>query len=238
MKKVTVVIIFFSLFIVFKSASGQIGGVTKETEIQILAGPSISFLRGNLEVDNNFENERKPKYGYSIGIGFNRRLIKDFSLSYGLIFEKKGGVSHSVTTYFDQVYQSLKQGTIEYVYNYEYFTIPVQIFHRIGKTNKFSFGIGPYLSYLKRQIRVRRSLFLPGNISYDDETDANTMFDFGIRASISFRVPINSTNFLLIQMSNTLGLLNIRPNLYAGQFMKTNNTSLLIGLIAKRKKHE
>ena len=234
MKKITTVILFFSVFIVFQSALGQIVGAIKETEIQILAGPSISFLRGNLEVDNNFQNERKPKYGYSIGIGFNRRLIKDFSISYGLIFEKKGGVSHSVTTYFDQVDQSLKQGTIEYEYNYEYFTIPVQIFHRIGKTNKFSFGIGPYLSYLKRQIRVRRSLFPPGNISYDDETDVNTMFDFGIMASISFKVPINSKNFLSIQIANTLGLLNIRPNLYQGQVMKTNNISLLVGLITKR----
>lgn len=209
----------------------------EKTAIQIFAGPSISFLRGNTEVDNNNQNERSPKYGYSIGISLNRKLTGNFNISYGLIFEKKGGVSHSVATYFDQIDQTFKQGTVEYEYIYEYFTAPLQIFHRVGKSDKFSVGVGPYFSFLKNQIRVRRSLFPPpGNISYDDETDSNTKLDFGIITSILFKVPINSNNLISVQITNTWGLLNIRPNLYQGQVMKTNNTSLLIGFITKRKK--
>ncbi len=207
----------------------------RKTEFQIFAGPSVSFLRGNLEVDNTEQNERDPKYGYSLGFAFSTELKGRVNITYGLMFEKKGSISNATVTYFDQTF---KLGLVEYDYEYDYFTFPLQLYYTLSKSNKFSLGIGPYFGFLKKQIRVRKTLFPPGSISYDDETELNTKFDFGIVTTVLFRIPLSARNSLSLHLTNTLGLINIRPNLYTGQVMKTNCTSLLIGLTNGRKKRE
>jgi len=210
----------------------------KKTDIHFFSGLSISYLRGNVAVDNNIMNQRKSKYGYAVGLTFNRELHRKFSLTTGLIFEKKGSISNTTATYFDETDQSLKQGIIEY--EYDYFTLPVQIFYSIGSRKMLSVGVGPFVSYLKKQTLARNFLFVystPGR-ELTDETDMNTKLDFGIVTNILFKIPLNSRSLLSLQLSNTLGLLNIRPNLYQEQVMKTNNTSLLIGFITKRKNYD
>lgn len=201
--------------------------------VEIFGGPSLSFLRGNLEVDNNNQNERKIKIGYSLGVGLSNKLGKSFEIMLGLVFEKKGGQSHSTTTYFDEQDQTFKQGTIEFNYDYKYLTIPIQVYYLFGKQDQFSCGIDPYISHLNKQTLKRTPLF-NGSVGLTDETHRNTKFDFGITASLTFKIPINSKISIRCQILNTLGLLNIRPDLYEGQTMKTNNTSFLIGFITKR----
>lgn len=202
-------------------------------ELEAFGGPTLSFLRGNLEVDNNTQNKRKIKIGYSLGVGLTNKLGKSFEIMLGLVFEKKGGKSHSTTTYFDELDQTFKQGTIEFNYDYKYFTIPIQVYYLFGKQDQFSCGLGPYISHLNKQTLKRTPLF-KGSVGLTDETDRNTKFDFGITASLTFKIPINSRLSIRCQVLNTLGLLNIRPDLYDGQTMKNNNTSFLIGFITKR----
>ena len=209
----------------------------RRSEFQIFAGPSISFLRGNLEVDNTNQNERDPKFGYSIGFKLVTEIRKKLSISYGLMFEKKGSISNATVTYFDETDQTFKQGLVEYDFEYDYFTIPTQLYYSIGSTQRISAGIGPFISYLKKQTKARNPSFSAAR-ELTDETELNTKFDFGIIATVSFSIPIGQKNSLSVQLTNTLGLINIRPNLYTGQVMKTNNTSLLIGLNTKRKKNE
>lgn len=118
-------------------------------------------------------------------------------------------------------------------YDYKYFTIPIQLCYLFGKQDQYSCGIGPYLSYLNKQT-LKRTPFFNSPPELTEETDQNTKLDFGITASMAFKIPINSKISISCQVLNTLGILNIRPELYEGQTMKTNNTSFLIGLITKR----
>jgi hypothetical protein len=209
----------------------------RKTEFQIFAGPSVSFLRGNLEVDNTEQNERDPKYGYSLGFAFSTELKGRVSITYGLMFEKKGSISNATVTYFDELDQTFKQGLVEYDYEYDYFTFPIQLFYQIGSTEKLYAGFGPYLSYLKKQTKARNPSFSPAR-ELTDETELNTKFNFGIITTVFFKIPLSTRNSLSLHLTNTLGLINIRPNLYTGQVMKTNCTSLLIGLTNGREKRE
>lgn len=212
-------------------------GMTKNTgsrhffsKTELLAGPAISFLRGNVGVETTTLVTRKLKIGYTFGLGLVHTVDDRYDISAQFLFERKGGVSESITIYFDEATQSLKQGKVNTDYSYDYYTLPIFADCKFGQKRRLNIGFGPFASYLQKQILTEKFLY-SGAIQTRVETDLNTKFDFGIASKIGYVVPLKSNVDIRFQLLNTRGLINTRLNTYPGQIMNSNNTSLLIGII-------
>lgn len=205
------------------------------SEVEFYAGPGIGLLRGNTSVDNSDLNRRKVKISYAYGMGLNHNINDRFTLNNKLFFERKGGVSEITGTYFDETTQTYKTGRSEQDYSFHYYTLGISPTYTFGKKKRFRIGCGPYLSYLKKQT-LKQTTFFRGSGAIIDETEYYRKFDFGVSISVSHRVPLSSATILSLELLNTMGLINTGLNMHEGQVMKTNNTSLLIGLILVRSK--
>lgn len=202
------------------------------SNVEIMAGPAISFLRGAPYVDNNEITTRSLKRGYTFGISIVNPLKGNFDLAVALMFEKKGSISKFNSTYFDPVSQSMKFGTVENDYEYNCISIPLILGYSIGKRKKLNFGVGLFTSYLTKQtMTIFRNPQGPGGT--EDQTDLNTKFDFGAVLKLGYEIPISDKTRFNIQFLNTWGLINTRADPNYG-VIKTNNTSLLFGVIFKR----
>lgn len=202
------------------------------SSVEIMAGPAISFLRGAPYVDNNEITTRSLKRGYTFGISIVNPLTENFDLAVTFMFEKKGSISTFNSTYFDPVSQSMKSGTVENDYEYNCISMPLILGYSIGKRKKINFGVGLFTSYLTKQtLTIFRNPQGPGGV--EDQTDLNTKFDFGAVLKLGYEIPISDKAKLNIQFLNTWGLINTRADPNYGT-IKTNNTSLLFGVIFKR----
>lgn len=202
------------------------------SSVELMAGPAISFLRGAPYVDNNEITSRSLKYGYTFGISIVNPLRENFDLTVIFVFEKKGSISTFNSTYFDPVSQSMKSGTVENDYEYNYLTMPLMLGYNIGKRKKLNLGIGLFTSYLiKQSMTIFRNPQGPGGV--EDQTDLNTKFDFGAALKLGYGIPLSDKVRLNIQLLNIWGLINTRADPNYG-IIKTNNTSLLFGVIFNR----
>jgi hypothetical protein len=203
-----------------------------KANVTIHTGPMVSWLRGNTSVDNTNQNKKKIKLGYTIGLLYDKPLNQKLGFSTGLLFERKGGISLTDATYYDEVDQVTKQGVIEFEYRYDYFTLPIFLTYEIDRGN-LSFGGGGFVGYLNKQVLFRNPLFPSSGISFFDETELNTLFDLGVAANVKYKIHLNEHTYLTLQVLNTYGLLNIRRELMDNQSMKTNSLSFLIGINIK-----
>lgn len=252
MKKITAVILFFGCLSISKAqtTSDSVKQMRSSndrerpdfnayqpkkyfSEIEIMLGPSLSFLRGSPYVENNSVITRSLKHGYAYGIAFNHSLKTNFCFYAAFMFEKKGSISSANGSYFDQVSQTMKSITIKDEFIYDYFTMPILIGYSLGHRKRIKVKTGVFVSYLRKQIIEKTYIPLgPGGI--EDQTDLNTKFDFGLDLEFGYSIPISSTISTNVKLINTLGLINTRAADNYG-VIKTNNTSLLIGIIFNRK---
>ncbi len=226
--------LFISLFIVFCwNVRAQVLPPKKIiSKIELLAGPSLSFLRGSPYVDNTDINTRSLKNGYTLGLMFTNCLKRNFSLTGAVLYEKKGSISTFTSTYFDEVSQSMKEGKVENDYTYDYISIPLIMEYSIGKRNSLKFGAGIFTGYLLKQtMKILRTPQGPGGV--EDQTDLNSHFDFGTALKIGYEIPVSEKISIDFQVLNTLGLINTRSDPNYG-VIKSNNTSLLFGVIFKQ----
>ena len=236
-------IIFIPLLIIIViNVSGQIPlsqdvMIAKKfvTQIEVSVGPSLSSLRGNPGVDNDSQNSRKPKVGYSFGVGLIHSLSKKIDVTGQLLYERKGGKSETITTYFDEETQTFINGRADSDYSYDYYTLPLVFRYAFDKKNRIKCGLGPYISYLHKQtLTVNNYFHNRSNSSFSDQTELNSKFDFGFSGEILYSIPLSSHIALNLQLNHKTGLKNVRPMISNPYSMKTNNTSFLIGIIINR----
>lgn len=202
------------------------------SKIELVGGPSLSFLRGNTSVDNTFENSRKFRNGFSVGVGFSHTLKGRLELNLKFLFEEKGGISETIGTYYDSVSQSLKQGKVESNYRYDYYSLPILIDYKFGSRRQFRIGFGPFVSYLQKQVVTQKFPFF-GSINTMDRTNLATKLDLGLAFKIGYNIPLNANLSLSFQILNTLGLKNTSLTSKPGQVTNSNNTSIMVGIILK-----
>lgn len=200
------------------------------TEIGIYGGPAISFLRGNPAVETNEVNKRYLKLGHTVGISathvFSDRVgIKAFAL-----LEKKGSIVKSENTYFDQATQTLKQGRTKEDYIYTSYSFPLMFTYSFGKEAKTQVSLGPYASYIKKQIV--RTTHYPGSTGIEDQSNFNKDLEWGGAISISQRFTLTKTISLSGSILNVWGITDTRSIKNYG-ITKTNNTNFLFGIIFK-----
>lgn len=199
---------------------------------KIAAGPGFSTLRGSPYVDNNSVTSRKAKVGYSFGLTLNHSLSRKFGFESSVFFEKKGSISSYNSTYFDPISQSEKQGKIKNIYAYDCVSLPLMILYSPDKNNRIGLALGIYTSYLIRQtMKIEYVPQGPGGI--EDQTNLNTLFDFGISQQIEYLYPLSPKLSISTKLLNIRGLTNTRSDPDYG-IVKTNNTSFLVGIMFKR----
>ena len=193
-------------------------------------GPSLCFIYGGAEEDEYTVDSKDVSKGYSFGIGATHALTDRFDIRMSLLFERKGGIINHEGTYFDNETQTLKEGTVSDEYKYDCYTVPVIASYRAGI---FRFGVGPYASFLQKQIKVATYSFSASNVT--DETHLNNKFDFGMSFIVSCDISLNSRFSISPTIQNNLGLIHTRNISYENdRTLKLNNTVLLIGIIYKR----
>jgi hypothetical protein len=193
-------------------------------------GPSLCFMYGGAEEDLNTVDSKDPLIGYSIGVGLVHSFEASFDIRASLLYERKGGIINHEGSYFDQQTGTMQEGESSDEYKYDCYTFPLQARFRAGI---FTFGLGPYVSYLKKQVKVTTFSFTSSSVA--DESYLNRNFDFGASISISCDVPLNSKFSISSTIQNNLGLVQTRNISYVNDgTIKLNNTAILIGIIYKR----
>lgn len=198
------------------------------SEFGILAGPSLSFLRGSPSVETNEVYTRYLKTGYTIGVSAAHNFSQKLNLTAILVFESKGGVTRNTVTSFDPSSQTSKQGDSKSEYIFRNVTMPITLKYRLSQKANWQVGLGPFLSYLENQI-LNRDLSPTGFDWREEQSALNKNFELGLSISLSRDFRISGSRLINISLLNNLGLTDTRQVKGYGP-VKTNNTNLLIGV--------
>ncbi len=214
----------FVLCIISILSTGHI--YSQGLEIELLAGPALTSLRGNPVVKNNYD----PAFNFSTGVRINYFLNEKTLLTGGIFYEKKGGRGESYIVLRDQNNQITAEGTVTYKSSFDYITLPIQWGKRLGTKVKYQFGIGLYAGILLKQ--EYRGEGPNGQADPDiDNTDLFKRVDVGLSANTSVFIPVNNSFSIKIGVNDHFGLVNVSdvPVKNDGA-IKHNSLALLIGL--------
>jgi hypothetical protein len=166
------------------------------------------------------------------GVFYQYNFNKIFSLKTAISYERKGSRLESKS---DQ----LPSG--DFIYNFDYLSLPVLFKVSSGQKIKFFANAGPCFSYLLNQ-----SLYLKPKTGktykLSNETNSYKSYDLGILFGLGMSVPIQNRFLISIEIRDNLGLISLRDNYNqldafgyfetdAGQKFKAyaNSASLIIG---------
>lgn len=199
---------------------------SQELEIELIARPALTSLRGNEIIKDNYD----PKINLSTGVAINY-FIKDNSIvNFGILYDKKGGSNTSNVVIMDEQGEIIDEGTLTTESNFHYVTIPIQWGKRFGQRIKWQFGCGLYGSFLIKQELIGTGI---AN-SNEDNTEKFKKFDFGLSASFNSYIPINEKLLVKIGLDDLIGLANVSdvPVANDGTIMH-NSLGLSVGLNIK-----
>ncbi len=218
-------------------------------KIEVFAGPNLSFNHGNMFIENyqddNVINKRLLKPGYALGIGAYHPILNQFDLNIRARYEQRGTKNKLETP-------ALPTGSLVSTdnYSYKYFTVEICPQISFGKKMKFLGSIGFYYSMVREIRGTTKVLDTNGNVNtegsfegryfYDLSDDGIRQgfswmpnltsiedYDFGLIASIGYRVPINTKHSILIQLQDKFGVRNINKNNPYGYKEENHSLSLI-----------
>lgn len=198
------------------------------SELELFVGPAASTLRG-WDLDDHFI-DRKIKIGYTFGLGVSHYFNRKVKITGKLFFERKGVVAEVTGLYFDEETQTLKEGKANDDYNFNYYTFSILPCYVV---RKLELGVGPYVGYLNK-MELKKSFSFNATKTINDYTEDYTQFDFGIAATVGYKLQIKSNIDLNFRLLHTFGLIEIAKHSPDGWATKTTNTSILIGISFKR----
>jgi hypothetical protein len=109
--------------------------------------------------------------------------------------------------------------------------------HNFLKTEILFIEAGPYLGILLKEITTVTRLY-SGQKNSSEGTENYKKNDFGVSIGIGLIMPINNRVSISGKINSNIGLCdvsNLDPKMFTGDVIKTNSTSLLVGLIYKLK---
>ena len=199
---------------------------SQELEIELIARPALTSLRGNDAAKNNFD----PTYYFSTGLGVNY-LFKNYSvINFAVLYDQKGGRGESIILLRDSQGQDIGEGIITNEATFDYITIPIQWGQRFGQKLKYQFGIGLYTSFLLKQELTSKGL--DGQVdAHEDNTEMYKKVDFGLSASFNVYVPFNDSFSFKVGLDDNLGLINVSDVPVSGDgTIKHNSLGISVGL--------
>jgi len=195
MKRQILIISLLLLGNFFTSAFAQ------DTKITISAegGPSLTSFYRNGTIRKDF----KSIAGGYAGILVQYNFTENLSLRSGLTYERTG------TKFFIDTYDIYA----DYIYRFDYVSIPVMIRAEYGKKVRFYMNAGPYFSYLCNQEYVSRD-----RQEFDDQTMQihgstprnKNRVDYGLAGGIGIIIKIAGNAAISAGVTDYLGLCNTK----------------------------
>lgn len=225
-------------------------------KVELFAGPSLSFNYGNKFIENykdeNIENKRFLKFGYTAGIGVYHTVSKKVQLNARFQYEQKGRKTELNTplTSTSRVI-NLKD------YSYNYLTLAIAPQMMFGKNQQWIVSIGGYygrIRGMKRYEKVENTLDNTTSEGRDDGRsfeDVNSdggvytftfidrlrsfeTNDFGITTSIGYAINVKKNQKLIVQLVDTFGLVNINKDNPYNQEENNHSVSILLSYTLER----
>lgn len=225
-------------------------------KVEVFAGPSLNFNYGNKFVENykdeNIENKRFLKFGYTAGIGVYHTLSKKIQLNARFQYEQKGRKTELNTplTSASRVI-NLKD------YSYDYLTVSLAPQLILGRKQQWIVSIGGYygkIGGMKGYEKVENTLdntidegraegrsFEDVNsdggvytFTYIDRLRSFKTHDFGISTSIGYVINVKENQKLIVQLVDNLGLENINKDNPYNQEEYNHSVSLILSYMFNR----
>ncbi len=224
-------------------------------KVEVFAGPNLSFNHGNKFIENykdeNVRNTRLLKPGYSFGIGGYHPLANRLDLNVRLQFEQKGTKNELNTPTFSD-------GRITSADNYSFNYLTIIAAPQITIDRKMNFVISAGIYYSKvKEIKGASKLSdtngtvnsegsFSGRYFYDLSDDGIRQGfawmpnlssieenDFGIVASVGYKIPLKDNHIILVQIQDSFGIQNINKNNPYGLEERNHSVNFIINYIFK-----
>jgi len=187
-------------------------------EIGLNGGPSVAFIYGNKVPDGSFD----PILAGRAGLYFQYHFSNHYSFKTGVFYERKGA---------NFTLDSWNLRT-DYIYHFDYLTLPLLVEAEYGKNIRFYFNLGPYFSYLLNLKYIGEKIKSgAGNwlqISENSPQNKNKI-DFGVCLEFGMKLLVSKKYSITIGVGDHLGLYNTKKQpIYSnsiGQDVNSNTTS-------------
>jgi len=230
-------------------------------KVEIFAGPNLSFNHGNKFIENykdeNIENKRFLKFGYTAGIGVYHTVSKKVQVNARFQYEQKGRKTELNTplTSTSRVI-NLKD------YSYNYLTLAIAPQMMFGRNQQWIVSIGGYYGRIRGMKRYEKIENMLDNTtsegraegrSFEDVNSDGGVYtftfidrlrsfethDFGITTSIGYAINIKKNQKLIVQLADNIGLVNINKDNPYNQEENNHSVSILLSYTLERplKKH-
>ena len=191
----------------------------------IYAQEKLTFsIQGGVNYSSlRFEDDRitdhDSEVGYLFGMSSNFYLGKKLYLDIEVNYERK-----KVSVYVSKIFINSVSfgGDFRNFDIYEFITLPVMLRCEIGEINSFYVKGGPFLGYLLTAKEKINDGDLSQNLS-----EYFTDFDFGFSIGIGKIFSLDSSNKLMLELRNNIGLTNIN-NDPRSQYTKTNSLNFIV----------
>ena len=175
---------------------------SQNLEIELILRPSLTSMRGDNLVEENFD----PAFRLCGGIGSTYKFSNRTFLSLALLYDAKGG-EKELTIFYNSSPDPNSAVVSEVVRNesiFKYLTLPIQFGKEIGTKVKFEFGLGVYTSVLLDYELLVNSE--PGDFVTKEDFKG---LDFGLSGSVNVKLPINEKFYVKFGLNNNLGLADV-----------------------------
>ena len=234
-------------------------------KVEVFGGPSLSFNRGNMFIENYsdpiIQNKRLMKAGYSIGIGAYHPVKNWLDLNARVLFEHKGTRSQLNNPLNPVNDDSRLVTNSEYSYGYLTVCLTSNLF--IGKRKNVSVLFGGYLSKIKSVRGFGSNFDTQGHITptagnfvgrywygfrEDGAINSFTFIpglqsfeenDFGLSIGMAYQIHIHGNHSLTVRLIDNYGLHNIYNKKFVENLPEKNhNLSLTLGYMFSRYEKE
>lgn len=193
-------------------------------EIGIQGGPNYTAMRFKNDMIQEYN---KPRMSASGSIFFQYNFSNLFSFRFDPGFESW---SYKTKDFVATDPAGNIIGTIKIHTTFNYITLPILLRASLGNKTKVFFNAGPSFNVLLQEKNVVKGA---GYSTEQKNTDQYKTLNMGIVAGIGIGIPIKENLSLSFEIRNNLGLTNINKNSNKDFGIKTNSTSLLVGLAYK-----
>lgn len=228
-------------------------------KVEVFAGPGLSFNYGNKFLENykddNVQNKRLLKVGYTFGIGIYHPVSNRIDLNARLQFEQKGRKTESNTPL--TLPENRRVNDKDYTYNYLALSVGFETL--LGEKKRWVFSVGGYYGKIKgiagyEKVHVTKDgttyegrfkgryfedtgsdggvysiTWVPGLQSFES-------YDVGLLLKFGYLIPVKKSHSLIFQLTDSLGLRNINKDRPYGQEEKNHSLGLTVGYVLQRPK--
>lgn len=202
-------------------------------ELGLQAGPNLTAMRFKNE---QIQNSTKADYSGSCGLFLQYNITDMFALRIDPTYE---GWKYKYKDAMATDNAGNVVGTVKAHSTFDYVTIPVLAQINFGGGDRHNnndghitgfFHAGPSFNLLLNQKYVVK---FQDQTEKQNNTEQYKTLNVGIAAGIGVAIPLQDNIALSFELRNNLGLTNINKNTNEAWGIKTNSTSLLVGLCYK-----